>query len=165
MVVLFFFLSKLWHDVHSISNPQFIRFKVIFLASHTGGRGREGAGTLHQGEIQESRRWHGGRSLVRGFLLLYCSCSPLPTFYHSDVRTALWGEKRDDQRENKQHLHLDAAEKPSHPEGKMLFMPLPAATSGPAKGEEVRAWALGWCRASWYDWFLFDLFTKKPPTL
>lgn len=49
------------------------------------------------------------------------------------------GKKRDHQRENKQHLHLDVAEEPSHPEGKKLVMRLPAATSGPAMGEEVRA--------------------------
>lgn len=143
-----FFLSKLQKDVHSIMNPQFRRFEVSL--SYRGKRkGWSGhlTSVRSPAELQTAR----GCSLVRGFVLRCRSCSPLSTFYHPDVVTALWGKKGDHQRENKQHLHLDVAGEPSHPEGKKLFMPLPAATSGPAMGEEVRAWVLGWYRASWHD--------------
>lgn len=93
------------------------------------GKRKGGSGCLTSWEVQQSHRPHGAVALSG------CPASiqlPLSSAYILSIRCSdsTLGKKRDDQRgKKKQPLHLDAAGSPSHPEGKKLFMPPPAATS------------------------------------
>lgn len=101
------FLSKLWNDVHTAS-------QILSLGDLTyGGKRKGGSGCFTSmrspAELQITR----GCSLARGIVVQYSSCSPLPTFYQSDI--TLGEKKRGDQRRKKQYMHLNAVGAPFPP--------------------------------------------------